>query len=246
VLEHGAVFPSLCLRWSFPRRAEGSDCCEQTRWCSKNLLSTAAPAGVATCTWDQFKILITNRFQSANKEKNARDALTKHSQAGKYLKYDEYLERFMELSLELPQMSVFEKNHAFVTGLKPRTQEFLYAAANPYAMDFDELVAQAERIDTAGLASWQSRQQDGFKRQQRQPLPTPSPIHNTPIPMELGSLHFGTMNEELSTIKTSSPSPKNKRLSTSEVEKYKKEGRCFRCHQCGHIAKKCPSFQARQ
>jgi hypothetical protein len=49
----------------------------------KNLLSTAAPAGVVACTCD-FKILITTRFQSANKEKNARDGLTKHSQVGKY------------------------------------------------------------------------------------------------------------------------------------------------------------------
>jgi len=121
----GGPFPE---ELKVPTAANRLDGVARTWW--KNLLSTAAPAGVATCTWDQFKILITNRFQSANKEKNARDALTKHSQAGKYLKYDEYLERFMELSLELPQMSVFEKNHAFVTGLKPRTQEFLYAASN--------------------------------------------------------------------------------------------------------------------
>jgi hypothetical protein len=44
-------------------------------------------------------------------------------------------------------MSDFEKNHTFVAGLKPRTQEFIHAASNPYNMDFDNLTAQAERID---------------------------------------------------------------------------------------------------
>jgi len=64
--------------------------------------------------------------------------------------------------------------------------------------------------------------------------------------MELGNLHFGTHHhdetepgEELSAIKTV-PS-KNKRLSPAEVEQYKKEGRCFKCHKVGHIAKKCPN-----
>jgi hypothetical protein len=64
--------------------------------------------------------------------------------------------------------------------------------------------------------------------------------------MELGNLQFGThhqdeteLGEKLSAIKT--VPYKNKRLSPAEVEQYKKEGRCFKCRQIGHSAKKCPN-----
>ena len=84
--------------------------------------------------------------------------------------------------------------------------------------DYNELgdaMRDAERVEAA------------HKRLGSKPTTTQNPQKpnaDTPVPMDLGNVKLG-------------------KLTPAEREQCKKEGRCFRCRQKGHISKTCPKGQ---
>ena len=121
---------------------------------------------------------------------------------------------FQRIVLDIPNISVEEQIDRYTRGLKPYIWKEL--CTREYT-SLNDAMRDAERVESA------------HKRLNKNPR-TDQPPRNKqgqdqgPTPMDIGNLQL-------------------KKLSPAERDQCRKEGRCFRCRQKGHMASKCPKGQ---
>ena len=118
---------------------------------------------------------------------------------------------FQKILLDIPSMTIEEQVDRYARGLKPFIWREL--CTREYN-NLTDLMRDAERVES-------------FRRSGRIPprnitgdrlKPSKS---NEPVPMEIGNVTL-------------------KKLCPAERDMCRKEGRCFRCREKGHMANKCP------
>ncbi|CAI5995185.1 unnamed protein product [Closterium sp. NIES-64] len=129
------------------------------------------------------------KFEPANAIERARDNLDDLRQ---HRSVAEYINRFRELVLEIPDIPAAEQMDKFKRGVKPkiRTEVELHGATV-----FDEMIRVAERFDTINFAAYQR-----FQGQTGQHT-TAGPTYRTncPTPMELGVVDHRARNQSMLT-----------------------------------------------
>ena len=161
-------------------------------------------------TWAQLQDALIRRFETLNKIKIARDKLARWKQIKDISSFNE---DFQKILLDIPNITVEEQIDRYARGLKPYIWKEL--CTKEYA-NLSDFMRDAERVESA------------HKRYAR---PSPRPSASTtftapsrtsePVPMDIGNVSL-------------------KKLTPAEREMCRKEGRCFRCREKGHMANKCP------
>ncbi|CAI5459108.1 unnamed protein product [Closterium sp. Yama58-4] len=124
-------------------------------------------------------------FEPVNAIERARDNLAELRQ---HRSVAEYINRFRELVLEIPDIPAAEQMDKFKRGLKPkiRTEVELRGATT-----LDEMIRVAERFDTINFAAYQRFQ----GRTGQNTTAGPTNRINGPTPMELGVVDQRTRNQ---------------------------------------------------
>ncbi|CAI5982158.1 unnamed protein product [Closterium sp. NIES-64] len=124
-------------------------------------------------------------FEPVNSIERARDNLAELCQ---HRSVAEYINRFRELVLEIPEIPAAEQMDKFKRGLKPkiRTEVELRGATT-----LDEMIRVAERFDTINFAAYQRFQ----GRTGQHTTAGPTYRTNGPSPMELGVVEQRARNQ---------------------------------------------------
>ena len=121
---------------------------------------------------------------------------------------------FLRIILDIPDISMDEQIDRYTRGLKPMIWRELCTN------DYNELVdvmRDAERVEAAQRRIQPRRSGVSFRPQK------PSQNNQGPVPMDIGNINL-------------------RKLTPAEKDQCRKEGRCFRCRQKGHMANNCPKF----
>ncbi|CAI7733187.1 unnamed protein product [Closterium sp. NIES-53] len=180
-------------RWLFQMEEYLSLChVNQAEWArhAGMMLQGAAATWWQSChaaisTWEEFSASLRINFEPVNAIERARDNLAELRQ---HRSVAEYINRFRELVLEIPDIPAAEQIDKFKHGLKPkiRTEVELRGATT-----LDEMIRVAERFDTINFAAYQ-----GFQGRTGQPTTAGHTNHfNGPTPMELGVVDQRTRNQ---------------------------------------------------
>ena len=121
-------------------------------------------------------------------------------------------EDFQKILLDIPSITTEEQIDRYARGLKPFIWRELCTREYNSLTD---LMRDAERVESAFRRSGKVpvRNITGDKPRASRP--------NGPVPMDIGNVTL-------------------KKLSPAERDMCRKEGRCFRCREKGHMANKCP------
>ncbi|CAI7781216.1 unnamed protein product [Closterium sp. NIES-53] len=173
-------------RWLFQMEEYLSLChVNQAEWArhAGMMLRGAAATWWQSCratisTWDDFSASLTMNFEPVNAIERARDnlaALRQHRSVA------EYVNRFRELVLEIPDIPASEQMDKFKRGLKPkiRTEVELCGCTS-----MDDMIRVAERFDTINFAVFQRF--NGMRMSHMNHAPAARA--NSPTPMELGMM----------------------------------------------------------
>ena len=120
---------------------------------------------------------------------------------------------FQRIILDIPNISVEEQIDRYTRGLKPYIWKEL--CTREYTR-LSDAMRDAERVESAHRRLGKPSKPGDKPRQ-----PKPS---SDPVPMEIGNVQL-------------------KKLTPAEREQCRKEGRCFRCRQKGHLANQCPKAE---
>ena len=162
-------------------------------------------------TWPQLIPALRNRFDTLNKTKIARDKLARWKQVKDVATFND---DFLKIILDIPNISIDEQLDRYSRGLKP------YIWKELCTRDYNNLtdaMRDAERVESA-------HRRLGPKSNGRSPIPQRNQgngKHDGPTPMDIGNVQI-------------------KKLTPAERDLCRKEGRCFRCREKGHMASKCP------
>ena len=121
---------------------------------------------------------------------------------------------FQRIILDIPNISVEEQLDRYTRGLKPYIWKEL--CTREYA-NLNDAMRDAERVESAHKRLGKNPRSDPTPRPSQNPTPAPTP-------MDIGNVGL-------------------KKLTPAERDQCRKEGRCFRCRQKGHMASKCPKGQ---
>lgn len=163
-------------------------------------------------TWSDMKNALKMRFDTLNKEKVARDKLSKWRQVKDVQSFND---DFQKILLDISNINMEEKIDRYTRGLKPYIWKEL--CTKDYT-ELTEAMKDAERVEAAHRrTNTNIVPRNGVHNKQ-----TPkSDSSSQAVPMEIG-------NTEMS------------KLSKEEREECMKKGLCLRCRQPGHIARNCP------
>ncbi|CAI7923220.1 unnamed protein product [Closterium sp. NIES-53] len=179
-------------RWLFQMEEYLSLChVNQAEWArhAAMMLRGAAATWWQSChatisTWDDFSASLTMNFEPVNAIERARDnlaALRQHRSVA------EYVNRFWELVLEIPDIPASEQMDKFKRGLKPkiRTEVELRGCTS-----MDDMIRVAECFDTINFAAFQRF--NGMRMSHTNHAPAART--NGPTPMELGMMERQPQN----------------------------------------------------
>ena len=120
---------------------------------------------------------------------------------------------FQRIVLDIPNISVEEQIDRYTRGLKPYIWKEL--CTREYTC-LNDAMRDAERVESAHRRLGKNSRPDQ--------APKVRQAHDAPTPMDIGNVQL-------------------KKLTTAERDQCRKEGRCFRCRQKGHMASNCPKGQ---
>lgn len=183
-----------------------------------------AKAGLdeSECTWDLFQEGLKKSFRAVNRSDRARDQLATLQQR---TSVSDYLHRFLDIAFDIKDFGDSERYDKFYRGLKAEVKRELKILGKPE--EFATLVQEAERIDSA-LYEDKGHKRNEFRGQKYG--------SGGPEPMQLGAV---------TPAKTAVPDDGNSsknhtKLTDDEKAQLRREGKCFRCRQKGHLAVNCP------
>lgn len=190
-------------------------------------------------TWAAFVAALTKRFKPLNDARIARDRLLTLAQTGSVSQYAALMQ---QLLIKCPDVSLEERRHRFINGLKPVIRKELLLRE---PADLDTAMEMAQRLD-------------GIHYQFSSRLPAAAG-QSGPTPMEIGATYDEDENddceaENLAAVRTppprrqpagtrptaSAPAKTLNKLTPAERRQCMERGVCFRCRQPGHLALDCP------
>src|SRR4051812_35064561 len=174
-------------------------------------------------TLDHFEELLRAQFQPINETEELRDKLANLKQYGKI---EGYNAAFTNLTLQISDLSDAEKIDKYKRGLKP---EILFEVRQRGLTTLTGIMEAATRYD----AMLHQYKQTSFK-------PTPEYKGRSDHKFEKRSSNYPNKhwNERKSTGKGFNAIGKT--LTKEEMAQHCKEGKCFYCHQKGHLSPNCP------
>lgn len=201
--------------------------------------------------WSEIKKALLERFRPADISRIARDALDKLQQLSNV---DVYNQLYMNTVERINGFAESEKVYNYVKGLK------LYIKIevdreNPTTLNSAMISAmKAESRLRLSTQSSTNRSTNNFIPRYSNSTSTPS--SSTSAPMELGNMNTDETHYEegddsgnshqlnVMNQKKSYAAKVPGRLSHEEIEKLKREGKCFHCKQHGHMKSTCPALAA--
>jgi hypothetical protein len=191
----------------------------QSKWLEKRTSSTVARylADTDEALWNEFETAFLDAWKDSARVTTAEDQLNKLTMKG--LDVDVYIATFTRLTtaaeFELDSKVLVGR---FQSGLTERVHRHILNRENiPKTLDEWKEAARKEIIRISEIDNV------NFKNRRFIPHNTNIYQNNTPVPMDVDT--------------TTIPFQK---LTDADREKYRKEGRCFRCCEKGHMACNCP------
>lgn len=166
--------------------------------------------GVSIKTWSELAPALRIRFETLNKTKIARDKLAKWKQVKNVSAFND---DFLKIILDIPNISVEEQLDRYTRGLKPHIWKEL--CTREYE-NLTDAMRDAERVESA-----HRRLTPRAGRPATTLVNSGNGRNDGPTPMDIGTLQI-------------------KKLTPVERDQCRKEGRCFRCREKGHVAVNCP------
>ena len=199
--------------------------------------TASLPPAQQPTTWADFCSALTATFQPINPAETARDELATLRQTTSVRAYATLMRN---AALDVPDITDGELKDRFIRGLKTQTMRDVRMRT---PATFEQAVQLAERYDTM-LYDYQQPQHA-----------IPFGHESSPVPMELGtiaeqrSIHGSRTDQRIGYRTDSSgnhrTSGNNRRqqLSPEMREQLRRDGKCFYCHQPGHMARDCQQRQ---
>jgi hypothetical protein len=196
----------------------------QSKWLEKRVNPAIARhlADTDEALWNEFETAFLDAWKDSARVTTAEDQLNKLTMKG--LDVDIYIATFTRLAtaaeFELDSKALVGR---FRSGLTERVHRRILNHENiPKTLDEWKEAARKEiiRISEIDNANFKNR---WFIPRDPNVHQNNTPKNNTPIPMDIDA--------------TAIPFQK---LTDTDQEKYRKEGRCFWCQEKGHMARNCP------
>jgi hypothetical protein len=196
----------------------------QSKWLEGRVNPTVAGhlADTDETLWNEFEAAFLDAWKDSARVTTAEDQLNKLTMKG--LDVDVYIATFTRLATA----AEFELNSKalvgrFRSGLTERVHRRILNRENiPKTLDEWKEAARKEvvRISEIDNANFKNRR---FIPRDTNTYQSNTAKNNNPVPMDVDA--------------TTIPFQK---LTDADREKYRKEGRCFRCREKGHMARQCP------
>ena len=172
--------------------------------------------------WDEFAFDFENAWKDTASVVNAEEQLSRLTMKG--LEIDNYISTFVRLAVaaefELDSKALVGR---FRSGLTERVHRRILNRENlPRTLDQWKEAARKEVLRIKEI--------DNANFKNRPFIPRITPSHQPPAPRNDGPV---PMDVDATTIPF-------QKLTDAERDKFRKEGRCFRCREKGHMAKNCP------
>ena len=202
------------------------------KWFRVQLTTEGAQSTFAT-NYNTFKTEFLKQFKPLNAVLTARDKMTKLRQTASAIAYTH---RFLDLKLEIPDMSEAESKDRYMRGLKPRVFQKV-RVENPNTLN--EMIQMAQQFDEA---VFNCRQFVGRS-------------YSNPDAMEMDAMDDDDEQESLNAINTKSRSSNGKqkkqfkkkttdsKMNYNEKIRCMQGGLCFKCRKQGHRIKDCPEWK---
>jgi hypothetical protein len=196
----------------------------QSKWLERRVNPSIAGhlADTDETLWNEFEAAFLNAWKDSARVTTAEDQLNKLMMKG--LDVDVYIATFTRLAtateFELDSKALVGQ---FRSGLTERVHRCILNRKNiPKTLEEWKEAARKEivRISEIDNANFKNRR---FIPCDTNTYQNNTPKNNTPVPMDINA--------------TTIPFQK---LTDADREKYRKEGRCFRCREKGHMARNCP------
>jgi hypothetical protein len=158
-----------------------------------------------------------------------------------------YCTLFMQTVLHVPTMHVDDQIEAFIAGLKPGIcREVVLKDLKTLQEVMDFAVFVESRLQHHREGGFRSSNNNYYRAgppsfASRSPVvASSSSSSSTSTPMDLSAVSESNSTAELNAM-GSSPL---KKLSDTERDQLRREGKCFRCRQRGHMSRDCPLTKA--
>ena len=203
----------------------------------------------AAWTWEEFVAMIKKRFAPLDDAEHARRELRRLRQG--HTSMEAHVRRFQEVVNRVPMLPEADQVHAFIYSLNPKTAEIV-ALQRPQTLDhaMELAITRDDIVNSMRRPGWEPAAEQRV------------PNAGAPVPMELGALRdarrgsgglgskqrgnrSGTgYSTGYSTGNSGGGGGKGnqsgRRMTREEIERRRRDGRCFGCGEKGHLARDCP------
>lgn len=188
-----------------------------------------------------FKQTLLSKYRPVNQQRTARTQLKTLKQLNSVSSYNNAFSNIIQL---IHDMSLADKLDNYMNGLKIHIQEKLVTEE---FTSLENAMNAAARIDTLLY-----NKRNGNSMNQNYNNNYSKPKHSMPQAAEVNNIQTWTMGPVEHNEYTGSPPPMNEmnttvnavkftKLTPEQREQLKREGRCFKCRQHGHMSNSCPT-----
>ena len=187
-------------------------------------------------SWQDFKILLRNKYEPVNKEDTLRDKLAQLVQSKSVAAYTT---RFEKLLNQLPSVSDDEALDRYIRGLNPtiRTEVRLKKPAT-----LDEAIDYADIFDRA---TFEPRLGRNRSRRDRLANRNRTDHSNVPSPMDIDTISLNNLTSILNAVsrqqQQNTTTTRRPPLSDEVRAACLANGCCFNCGERGHRTRGCPT-----